>query len=306
MKLSVVVPVYNVEATVMRCLDSLLCQNVPDMEIIMVDDGSTDGSAALCKSFAAAHDNARLLRQENRGLGAARNSGIAEAQGEWLYFIDSDDELAPDTLSLVLNEAERRHADIAEFPILRVREGSVETDKQQLPEAIGMPNDYKPLDYWLSSMAWRHTYAWNKLYRRELFATVRWAEGVRYEDAFTLPLLLNVARRVSIVSQGLYYYYKNEQGLAHTATREHNEQLLTAQWRVLNRLLNDYGKPFCKDNKKTLAVCYADIVNIQLTVLKQGGTKPILPILPYWHTPKLKLLHLIGFKNLARLCSFLS
>lgn len=305
MKLSVIVPVYNVEATLMRCLNSLTRQSVKDMEIILVDDGSTDGSAALCKKFVECHDNARLISQTNRGLGAARNSGIATAQGEWLYFIDSDDELAPDTLRTVLDEAEKSHADIVEFPYQVENKDDNKTENNQLPEPIGVATDYDPMNYWLSTMAWRHTYAWNKLFRTALFSSIRWEEGVRFEDAFTLPLLLHQARNVRITNCGLYYYHKNAVGLSATADYRHTEQLLTAQWRVLKKLINK-GKPFTEIHKKTLSTCYADLVNIQITALNQGASRAILPRLPYWQSPKLKLLHLIGFKNLARLCSFLS
>lgn len=305
MKLSIIVPVYNVEATVGRCLSSLTQQSVADAEIIIVDDGSTDGSMGVCRSFVEGRDNVRLISQPNRGLGAARNRGIAEAQGDWLYFIDSDDELAPDTLSAVLSEAEKSHADIVEFPFLTVRQGSKETLGNALPEPIGVPGDYDPMTYWLSTLAWRHTYACNKLFRASLFSSVKWAEGVRFEDSFTLPLLLNQAHRVRLTSRGLYYYYKNEAGLSATATYLHSEQLLTAQWRVLKQLIS-MDKSFVKANRKTLAIYYADVVNIQITALNQGASRALLPVLPYWQTPKLKLLHLVGFKMLARICSFLS
>lgn len=305
MKLSVIVPVYNVEGTLRRCLGSLTRQSVPDMEIIMVDDGSTDGSLAICRDFADSRDNAVIVSQCNAGLGAARNAGIAVAHGEWIYFIDSDDELAEGTLGAVLDEAEKTHADIVEFPYLTIYPASSAKSMgiDFAPECL---TAYSPTDYWLKTRAWRHTYAWNKVYRRELFDTLKWAEGVRFEDAFTLPLLLKSASAVAVTNVGRYYYHKNEAGLTATATSEHTEQLLTAQWETLKRLLNDYGEQFRKDHEKTLGEYYADIVNIQITALMQGAREPMLPILPYWHTAKLKLLHMVGFKNLARLCSFLS
>jgi len=305
MKLSVIVPVYNVEATLRRTLDSIVRQNMADMEIILVDDGSTDGSKAICNDFIARHDKAKLICQSNAGLGAARNAGMAIAQGEWLYFIDSDDDLADETLPAVIDEAEKQQADIAEFPYKKVYDGYNREERGGNPEPIGVAGSYSPMDYWLSTLAWRHTYAWNKLFRRSLFATVKWVEGVRFEDAFTLPLLLNQARRVTVASKGLHYYHINQAGLSATATCLHTEQLLTAQWRVLKKLLGQ-GEAFCKVNKRTLAICYADIVNIQLTALKQGSRQVVLPILPYRQTLKLKLLHLLGFRNLARLCSFRS
>lgn len=301
MKLSIIVPVYNVEATVGRCLHSLTLQSVPDAEIIIVNDGSTDGSMDICKDFAQGRDNVHLLSQSNQGLGAARNHGVDIANGEWLYFIDSDDELAPDTLAQVLEEGEKSQVDIVEFPYQVVKGGL----RDSLVNLIGENGNYDSTTYWLSTMAWRHTYAWNKLFRAHLFRTVRWAEGVRFEDSFTLPLLLDQARKIRITDLGVYYYYKNEAGLSATATYIHSEQLLTAQWRVLQRLLNK-DESFVKTNRERLAIYYADLVNIQITALNQGAKQTLLPILPYWHTLKLKLLHLVGFQMMARICSFLS
>ena len=105
--ISIVVPVYKVRDYLPGCLDSILANDTSDCEIILVDDGSPDDSGAICDFYAQAHpDLIRVIHQDNGGLGAARNTGVANAKGEWLFFIDSDDTIAPESLG-VLKEAIR-------------------------------------------------------------------------------------------------------------------------------------------------------------------------------------------------------
>ena len=117
MKVSVIVPVYNVEAFLTKCVDSLLAQDLPasDYEIILVDDGSTDDSGALCDDFAAAYGNIFVIHQANRGLSGARNAGIPAAMGEYILFVDSDDFLEPNVLGGLVKLMEDKDLDILRF-----------------------------------------------------------------------------------------------------------------------------------------------------------------------------------------------
>lgn len=112
MILSVVVPVYNVERYLVRCMDSLLAQSYSDFELILVDDGSTDSSGLLCDRFAAQHANIQVVHQKNGGLGMARNAGLDCATGEYVLFLDSDDYFGPELLNNLLDEAQRTGADL--------------------------------------------------------------------------------------------------------------------------------------------------------------------------------------------------
>lgn len=105
-RVSVIVPVYNAEKTIARCLESILAQTVPDLEVVVVDDGSPDGSAAIAASFAEEDERIRVLHQPNAGLGAARNTGVQAAQGAYLSFVDSDDFIEPHMLEAMLTAAE--------------------------------------------------------------------------------------------------------------------------------------------------------------------------------------------------------
>lgn len=116
MRLSLVVPVYNVADYLPKCMESLLCQDFADFEIILVDDGSTDGvSPGLCDEYAARDPRVSVIHQENGGLGAARNAGLERARGEYLFFIDSDDYIAPGALSRLAEVTERTGSDIVLF-----------------------------------------------------------------------------------------------------------------------------------------------------------------------------------------------
>ncbi len=114
-KVSVVIPVYNVEQFLCECVDSVLAQTFPDFEIILVDDGATDSSGLLCDAYATRDSLIRVIHQANGGLSAARNTGLDAANGAYIYFLDSDDYLAPNTLKALLERAEQAAADVVFF-----------------------------------------------------------------------------------------------------------------------------------------------------------------------------------------------
>ena len=101
--ISIIIPVYNTESYLARCVDSILSQSFIDFELLLIDDGSTDGSGVICDAFADQDGRVRVFHKENGGVGSARNLGIDNAQGEWLYFVDSDDELMPDGLQVLVD-----------------------------------------------------------------------------------------------------------------------------------------------------------------------------------------------------------
>ena len=204
-KLSVIVPVFNTAGTLERCVQSILSQQVDGLELILVDDGSTDASPALCDKLSGADDRVRVIHRPNGGLSAARNSGIDAATGTWIAFADSDDELAPDTLSANLKLA-TDDVDLVEFPV------SVH---------YGAPNccqlDFEPLTvsgnevfrHWIKSGGYNHCYAWNKIYRSTLFEGIRFPEGENFEDAAICPSVIRKCRAVTYSDRGRYLYYSS-------------------------------------------------------------------------------------------------
>ena len=289
MKLSIIIPIYNVEDTLRRCLESVLGQMDDRMEVIIVDDGSTDTSGQIAEQMTAGRTDCRLIRQANKGLSAARNAGIEAATGEYITFTDSDDFVARGTYTALLAVLEEHPAyDILEYPIM-VHYGH--PTKQHLltfPDAVvGSVRDY-----WLSG-GHRHTYACNKLYRREIFADIRFPEGKAFEDAYTYPLLLQRAKVVATTSVGRYYYCHNDRGITAQAGGKELTDLLEAHLTHLHlwgKLTRDY---------------YQALLNIQMDVYEATHAVPILPVLPYKGTLKFFVLHLIGLKRLCQLNRFI-
>lgn len=253
MKLSVVIPVFHVEQTLDRCVQSVLQQQVADMQVILVDDGSDDRCPLLCDQWALRDQRVSVIHQPNGGLSEARNAGIRQATGEYLTFVDSDDFLAPDTYAPLLSLlAKHPEYDLLEFPCSRL----------QLSDSR-----YSDMnDYWLHGRAYLHTYAWNKLYRRQLFSNVRFPSGKVFEDVFTLPLLLRHCHVVATTSQGFYHYTVNPEGITCKAGGPELLMLLEAHLNVLKS-----GFPKADDDY------YMHVVNIYMDVRERLGRAPSLP-----------------------------
>ncbi len=219
--LSVIIPVYKVEETLDRCLESVLCQNVPDMEVILVDDGSPDGCPVLCDRWTRNDSRVKVLHKSNGGLSDARNKGIDMAQGEYITFVDSDDYLMPDTYPQLMKWlSEHEDCDMLEFPLRHISEREGDGNRQQL---IFRDRQYRTArQYWLRAKAWEHCYACNKIYRRALFDGVSFPPGKVFEDIYTLPSLLAKNPRVATTSHGAYCYTWNENGISVAADNTAN------------------------------------------------------------------------------------
>lgn len=289
MRLSIIIPIYNVEDALQRCLDSVLAQVDETMEVVLIDDGSTDSSGKIAEEMTVGRANCKLIRQENRGLSAARNAGIEVAMGDYLTFVDSDDFVSKGTYAALLAVlAEHPDYDILEYPALLFY-GS--TTKQRL---LTFPDTTisSIRDYWLDG-GHLHTYAWNKLYRRELFTDIRFPSGKIFEDVYTYPFLLQRAKVVATTSVGLYYYCQNDKGITAQAGGKELNDLLEAHLKHL-KLWGELTPAY-----------YQALVNIQIDVYEATHATPILPVLPYKGTLKLFILHLIGLKRLCQLNQFI-
>lgn len=257
MTLSIIVPIYNAAKTLDRCIESLTRQTGVTLEIILVDDGSTDESPRLCEVWARRSKAIRAIHRPNGGLSEARNIGITAAQGDYLTFVDADDYVADDTYRRVLQTAEA-DADIIEFPVWKeMPDGRVEKT------SWGEDVYFDKKKYWLTTAAYRHTYACNKIYRRYLFEQVRFPKGRIFEDAYTYPLLLERAKMVQTCQVGVYHYTHNGAGITAKAKGEDIEQLLKTQCNTLSAL--------CDDDY------YLYLLNLQITVYQLTKRAPLLP-----------------------------
>lgn len=301
MKLSIVIPAYNVESTLRKCVDSIVSQDYRDWQMIIVDDASTDESPAICNAYAKADGRIQAIHlKKNGGLSVARNTGVAKARGEYITFVDSDDYIAGGTLKKLMELlAVHPDYDILEYPVYEHFGGK----GQRLLHLY--KREYTDMkEYWLAGKAYSHTYAWNKIYRRELFSDVKFPPGKTFEDVWTLPQLLKHCNIVATTDVGLYYYCENPKGITQKATVSDLSSLLDAQLAVLKEL---QPAPNRRNFKKRLeadfAGYYAAVLNICLDVSDSSGSLPeaSFPVLPYRHTLKLKLLHILGLKTLCRL-----
>lgn len=269
MKLSIIIPVYQVEATLNRCIESVLHQNLSDFEVILVDDGSPDLCPQMCDEWARKDQRIKVIHKPNGGLSDARNAGIDIAQGDYLTFIDSDDYIEENTYSPLLKIiCERSDIDILEYPVF-VHYGSPEQHLLSFNERV----EYKNMDdYWYAGKAYEHSYAWNKIYRISLFKDIRYPVGVVFEDVHTIPKLLKQAKRVVMSNQGLYYYCKNDQGITSTADGNSLRMLLAPHVEIIRGSI--------KRQDRTFQAYYLYVLNIQMDVYELTGDIPLLPSLP--------------------------
>lgn len=294
MKLSVVIPVFQVEETLERCVESVLSQDYADMEVVLVDDGSTDHSPFICDELASKHSHVHVVHQANKGLSGARNTGIEQAHGAYITFVDSDDTMGRGTLRPLMGELEKHpEYDILEYSACLFYQ-SGRQKMMTLPERA-----YDDMTtYWLEGKAYEHTYAWNKIYRRELWNGIRFPEGRVFEDAYTLPQLLEKCRVVATTSRGTYYYHWNPQGITAKADGEQLSQLLESHVAMLNRLK---GNNKCAP--KALRAYYEKVLNIQIDVCELTNRPPILPEIDFAWTgcsTKLLLKKIFGTKTLCK------
>ncbi|MBU0288996.1 glycosyltransferase [Hallella sp. CLA-AA-H145] len=289
MLLSVVIPIYNVERTLARCVESVLGQHVEGMELILVDDGSTDRSALVANRYQN-RPHVTLIHKANGGLSDARNEGLYYAKGRYVTFVDSDDYLLPDTYAplMAMLEAHPEY-DILEYSF--VRETSCGWKTIKLPE-----REYTHIgDYWLGCRGYEHTYAWNKIYRRSLFDGTPWAKGRLFEDVYAMGGLLPKVHTLRTTSRGTYRYTYNPSGITVKADACGWRDLLQGHLRMLHNY--DFR------GHADFARYYATLLNIQLTTFELSGDEHdiVLPSLPYRHTWKLCMLHLLGMRRLCLL-----
>ena len=227
-KISVIVPAYNVEKYLRRCLDSLVHQTYPNMEIIVINDGSTDGTKEIVEEFACRYEGKVFAyNQKNAGQAAARNNGISYATGDYIGFVDSDDFVSPRMYEYLIREAEEKDCDLVtcgyygcddetgEIQVYQAgRKGEFDRSIFENPEILRL----------------NAPYPWNKLYRKELLEQADFAfpEGIIFEDlAAVYPLFLS-AKKVGRVHEKLYYYIKGRKGGTMSTFDQRHMQILDA------------------------------------------------------------------------------
>ena len=209
--ISVIVPVYNVEKYLARCIDSIIAQTYKNLEIILVDDGSADTSGAICDEYAHTDSRIRVFHKENGGLSDARNFGIAESHGEYLGFVDSDDYIATDMYELLYSLVCEYNVSMAACDVCDVDDGK-EPHLISKGDGILCVGREEAMRIVLDGRI-NYAYAWNKLYKRELFDTIRYPVGKYIEDFFVILPLIEKAGNVAFCPEQKYYYVHRENSI---------------------------------------------------------------------------------------------
>lgn len=237
---SIIVPIYNVEQYVDRCLESLTNQTCScNYEIVVVNDGTKDNSMEIVNRYAAEFDFIKIINQENAGLSAARNTGIANAIGEYIAFVDSDDYVSPDYIKLLYGSATEHNSDVVccnYRNIVNENGGGVGNFPRH---SCGVYSGERILKEVLQDITVR-SYVWNKLYRRSIFEGngIRFPLGVNFEDLAVMPQVFYYAEKVSFIPQALYNYVHREGSITGSISKKDIRNYLMA-FSTLRRFMED-------------------------------------------------------------------
>ncbi len=272
---SIIVPVYNAEKTLRRCVDSILHQEYADFELLLVDDGSRDGSAALCDDFAREDGRVRVIHKENAGVSAARNDAMDLARGDYLQFLDSDDWITPEATKLLVRTAQAEGCDLVIADFYRVvgdrvsHKSGIEEDGVLTREAFAAYMMENPADFYYGVI-------WNKLYRRDIVerhrlrmdAGISWCEDFIFNLEYILHAETFAALRVPI-----YYYVKTKGSLASQSINI--ARTIRTKLRVFEYYDNFYRHVL---DEKTYEKSRLQVYRFLLDAAGDGGVPPaILP-----------------------------
>lgn len=206
---TIIVPIYNVEKYLKECIESIINQTYKNLEIILVNDGSTDDSLKICMDYKEKDKRIVIINKINGGLSDARNKGIDAANGKYICFVDSDDYISSTYVELLYNEARKNNTDIVLCGIKNVNDEKKILSEYGYKKNIVKSGKELLFDYYQENGV-EVIVAWNKLYKRELFNTYRYNVGKIHEDEFLTYKILYNLDKVSIISDKLYYYRKND------------------------------------------------------------------------------------------------
>jgi glycosyltransferase involved in cell wall biosynthesis len=252
--ISIIVPVYNVSSVIEKCIDSILDQTYKNIEIIIIDDGSTDGSSTICEKYKSKYENIILVHKKNGGLSNARNLGIDLSNGRLICFIDSDDYIEPTMIEELYYNLMKYDSDISicdyylEYDMKINKPFDKEefflTDKNKF---IFLENEYGRIV----------VCAWNKLYKKELFNNSRFPEGKLFEDVYIIHELLDNSQKISFVLKPLYNYVYRTNSISNVFTQSHFDKIDAYNNRIdyyNNRLYFDLALKTKKQKLETLLV----------------------------------------------------
>ena len=207
--ISIIVPVYKVEKYIHKCIDSIINQTYSNLEIILVDDGSPDNCAKICDEYALKDERINVIHQKNMGLSEARNRGIQISKGKYIGFVDSDDYIEPTMFQDLYNALIDNNADISicNFYIINNKEKVLKNNFKSI--------NYTKIEALKEILLDKNiqSYAWNKLYKRELFKNIKYPIGKKYEDIGTTFYLFEKSNKISYIENPEYNYLNREDSI---------------------------------------------------------------------------------------------
>lgn len=276
-KISVIVPVYNTEAYLDKCLTSLINQTLSDIEIICINDGSTDNSLNILEKYAKEDSRIKIITQENSGQSIARNNGIKNATSEYIGFIDSDDYIDLEFYEKLYNAAKNNDADISCATIIRKRSNS---EKYRIH--YKQENVYTSLKEKLEAcFIPKCCYVWNKIYRSGLIKDYPFTKGVYFEDILWIPEVLKKANKLVSVPGINYYYMVNKNSTVKKPTPKKQQDSYNAKKYIIDFYNNNNLKLSKKDRTLTKSIKYLFNIPIMKTKeFEQTETTYIFGFLP--------------------------
>jgi glycosyltransferase involved in cell wall biosynthesis len=268
--LSIIVPVYKMEAYLRQCVNSILEQAYNDFELILVDDGSPDDCGAVCDEYADKDDRIVVIHKQNGGLSDARNAGLDRAKGKYITFVDSDDHITPDSYKENMEIMEKNpEIDILTYPIW-VHFGAQDYELYYPPVRSSIEKR-SSFAYWIHYQENLHAYCCNKIFRRELFDDIRFPKGRHFEDIYTMPQLVRKARMTYGSAIGTYYYVQTNTSITSTANWDDYDDLLDANLNIWNMF------PDSEVPKEDQLIFYLMAADLQICAYRSWGCKTKLP-----------------------------
>ncbi len=229
--ISIIIPVFNVRPYITEALESVIRQTYSHLEIIIIDDGSTDGSGIICDEFAGRDNRIKVVHQENRGLSCARNAGLEMMNGEAVAFLDPDDSYHPDYIKVMAEVMDREKTDIVvcRYTVqdAKKRTGNIRKDKTWPSIKTGMYGRTEALQALAAGKI--NVSVWNKLYRRRIWEGIRFPDGHNYEDMDIMFRVFDICESVLVLDRPLYYHLRRCGSITDTMSEANLRDLCLAR-----------------------------------------------------------------------------
>ena len=247
--ISLIIPVYKVEKYLEKCIQSVINQTYENLQIILVDDGSPDNCGKICDEYAKKDHRIEVIHKSNGGLSDARNKGLEIAKGEYIGFVDSDDYIEADMYEVLYNLLKQYNADVSICNFYTVSQGKI-----SIKNADNGINEYNRIEILKEILLDKNiqSYAWNKLYKKELFDEIKYPIGKKYEDIGTTFYLLEKCNKVVVTGKSEYYYINRQDSIVNNVTESTITDYIEENIKELSSYNKDYLKRILKTAEKDI------------------------------------------------------